>query len=169
MKQAVTSFRSPQVLDDLVVQDTIGCNKASPDRHFVGKPDHVPLRSAHCPAGFGTDQHPGRGVGDPERSPEVDKPVNPPAADIAEFECGSAKEPPAPDLLAELHHAGGIEFSPVHAHGAFVEVADRRNADGFVIAPRKIPFFCREGFPARKVPHECLLDYPPSAYAMDRA
>ncbi len=123
-----------------------------------------PFRSVTLPPGLGTDQHTGRGVGDAERAPEVDEPVDPPGTDITELERRCAKEPPAPDLLAQLHHPARVELPAVHAHGAFVKITDRRNTDGFVVAlAQRLPFSAVKVSPLARFRTYAFWIYPPSA------
>ena len=64
----------------------------------------------------------GSRIGDPERSAQVDKPVDPASAYIAELKSRCPQKAPPPDFLAELHGPGGVEFPPVDTHRTFVEI-----------------------------------------------
>ena len=68
-----------------MVQYPVRSHQTPPDRYFIGKTYRFAIEVRNFPTRFGTDKHPGGGISDPERPPEIDKSINPAAPDITEF------------------------------------------------------------------------------------
>src|SRR5208282_3526299 len=148
----------PQVLNHLVVQYAVCGNNASSNGHFFRKDETIPVYIGHRSASFCADKHTCCSISYPKGPTEIDKTVNSPGTDIAEFKRGSAKKAPPPYLMAELHHPGRIKFPAVDAHCAFVQPNGRGNMDGFFVAPGRFPPDRGKCFTRCQVPHKCLLD-----------
>src|SRR5665647_236147 len=157
VKQEVVSYHSPKVLDHFMVQQPIGGNETSPDRHLIGKTDRFSVEVRHLSSRFGTNQHPCGCISDSECPPEINKTIYPSAAYITELESRCTQKAPASDLLTKLHHTCEIEFSPVDTHCTFIKLGNFRYFDGIAIASRVFPFFSGKGFSARKIANKCLL------------
>jgi hypothetical protein len=70
-----------------MVQHPVCGNETPSDRYLIRKQNCFTIEICHFPARFGTNKHPGSSIGYSERSPQIDKPINPSASNVTEFKC----------------------------------------------------------------------------------
>src|SRR5512136_1891043 len=148
----------PQVLDDLPMEGPVARDQALPDGHLVGETDSPAVEVRNLSPRLLADEHARRRIRHPEGRPEVDEPVQPPGADVAELEGRGPEETPAPDLLPEEEDGGRVELPPIDGHGALLEEHGPRDPDGPPVPVGPFSPLRGEGLVVGEVPHEALPD-----------